>query len=272
MSIQPIPSASVQAAINKVRSLPRQLRFAAAGAINDVLFEARQAEQRAMRDVFDRPTPYIVNSVLVRTATADKLAGELYVDFWGRGKGVAPEKVLAAQVFGGRRRAKRAEVALQRAGLLPQGFGMVPAAAAPLDAYGNVRGPYIVQLLAYFKAFSEVGYRANMTDKRRKALAKRGKSARGFSAINGVEYFVSRGQAETTGRGAWRKGHMQHLPRGIWQRSGIHGSTIKPVFLFVRLPTYWRRLDFDHIAAQVVQGAFPARLAARLQRALATAR
>lgn len=272
MIVQPNAQASIQAAIGKVRSLPRQVRFAAAGAINDVLFEARLAEQRAIRDVFDRPTPYVVNSVLVRPASADKLAGEVYIDFWGRGKGVPPEKVLAAQVFGGRRRAKRAEVALQRAGLLPQGFGMVPGAAAPLDAYGNVRGPFIVQLLAYFRAFGEQGYRANMTDKRRRQLARRGTTDRGFATVQGVEYFVSRGRGETRGRGAWKNGQMQHLPRGIWARSGLHGSTVKPVFLFVPLPTYWRRLDFERTAADVVNPGFAPRFHARLQRALATAR
>ena len=272
MITQPIASATLARAINRVRDLPRQLRFAAAGAINDVMFQARQAEQRAIREEFDRPTPYIVNSVAVRSARADKLAGEVYIDFWGRGKGVAPEKVLLAQVFGGRRRAKRAESALQRIGVLPRGWGMVPAAAAPRDAYGNVPGGFIVRLLSYLQAFGEQGYRANMTDKRRKALANRGRTDRGFATTKGVEYFVSRGKGETTGRGSWRRGQMQRLPRGIWQRSGIHGSDVKPVFLFVPLPTYWRRLDFHAIAGQAVTTGFVPALQQRLARALSTAR
>lgn len=265
MIAQPDITKTVAAALRLAGNMPKQVRFAAAGAINGTLYAARTALQREMRAEFDRPTPYVLRSVLVRQASPDKLRGEVYVDFFGSGKGVAPEKILTAEVFGGRRRAKRSEVAFQRIGLLPRGFGMVPAKGVKLDAYGNVPGSFLVQLISYFGAFSEQGYRANMTPRRKANLARRGVTERGFKTIRGVEYFVSRGKGE-------RNGRQQHLAAGIWQRSGIHGSTIAPVFFFVRLPTYWRRFDFHAVAQATAQEQLAPQFQARFARALATAR
>ena len=267
------PKGTLGAAARLARSIPRQVRFATIGAINDAVYAARAAEQAAMAKVFDRPTPYILRSVKVRMAARDKPAGEVYIDFWGSGKGVPPEKILAAEVFGGRRRAKRAEVALQRVGILPRGFGMTPGPGAKthLDVFGNVKGSFIVQLLSYFAAFGEQGYRANMTDKRRKGLAKLRRNANGYKSIQGVQYFVSRG------RGTWgalpsagRQGKVQHLAAGIWARSGTHGSTLTPVFHFVPLPRYTRRLDFHGVAKTAVAQVLPAAFAKRFARALET--
>lgn len=272
--IQTDPSHSVAAAVRRMQGVPRQLRFAGVGAINDVLFAARQGLRDEMRRQFQpAPTPYIDRSVLVRKAEKGNLTGEVYIDFWGAGKGVAPEKILAAEVYGGQRRPKRAEVALQRIGVLPRTHGMVPASGAQpyIDGYGNVRGSFLVQIMSYFRAFGEQGYRANMTDKRRRQIARRGRNERGYSQIRGVEYFVSRGRAEATGGGSWRHGHAQHLAAGIWARSGVHGSTVRPVFLFVPLPRYRVRLPFHDIARQRAQ-ALDERLSVRLASALATAR
>ena len=281
---------SIQSNIAEARrELQRQaqaVKRAMPGAINDAAFEARKAIVGEMRRVFDRPTPFILGSVWVNTATDAKPIAAIYPRDPG-GKSVDPDKVLLAEVFGGRRRAKRAERALQRVGVLPQGFGMVPAKAAPLDAYGNVPGPFIVQLLSYLQAFGEVGYRANMTARRKAQLSRRGRWVDGrfvpqsqaqrlglgragakAQGQGGVEYFVSRG------RGTWgampaagREGRQQHLPAGIWVRRGVHGEDVQPVFLFVRLPSYRNRLDFHAVAERVVAEALPRRIDARIRQA-----
>ncbi len=75
--------------------------------------------------------------------------------------------------------------------------------------------------------------------------------------IRGVEYFISRGP------GMWY-GRLQHLPRGIWARRGIHGSDVVPVLLFVPSAKYGQRLDFFGIAHRVID----ARLSAEVERAL----
>lgn len=256
---------------------PKQQAFAAMRALNDAAFAARRAEQVAMRAVFDRPTPYVLNSVLVRQASRDKLVASVYVDFFGPGKAPPPERVLQAEVFGGARALKRAERRLQAVGLLPPGMAMVPTRqllsdTSKVDAYGNVRGTFIRRLLSYFQAFREAGYQGNMSAATRKRLARRGRGDGGFARINGVEYFVSRGKGTWFGARGWRGGRAQHLPAGIWQRRGTHGSDIQPLFLFVRLPSYAVRLRFHDVAERAVERTFRAAFARHLQRALETAR
>lgn len=235
---------------------------AAAAALNDAAFQVRRAYQSDMRQVFDRPTPYIVNSVRVERAEPSKLVAIVEPRYQG-GKGVEPEKVLQAHVDSGRRRNKRSEVALERAGVLPAGYQtVIPRDPFPGsdDGRGNLRGPFIVQLLSYFRAFGEQGYRANMTDKRRAKLAKVSVSAAGVRTIGGVEFFVSYGRL--------RGGRGHHLEPGIWARAGAQGMNIRPVLLFVRRGTYSQRLDLDRIASQAeLQAQLERRLRFRLRQA-----
>lgn len=250
--------------VQRLGIAPERLVRAHVDSINDVAFEARPEFQREMEERFDNVTPYLTRSVWVEKATVQNPEAKIWPRYMG-GKGVDPAKILRAQVTGGPRRNKRFEVALQRAGILPAGMAAVPADGmdpAFIDAYGNVKGSFIVQLLSYLNAFSEQGYRSNMTDKRRKALAKRDKTESGFVRINGVEYFVSRGRGEFNGR-------QQHLAAGIWSRRGIHGSDVRPVFLWTkRMPAYQRRLSPQLVAQRVINRRFGPAFSARLARIL----
>lgn len=221
------------------------LDSAIAKALNDSAFAARATIQKEMDDVFDRVTPYIRRGVIVQPATPDKLkawAGPTYLG----GKGVDPQKILQAEVFGGPRRLKRSEVALRNAGILPSGYVTVPGASCPLDGYGNIKGSFIVQLISYFKAFREQGFKSNMTDKRKKSLAKFGKSERGYKTIGGVVYILSL-RSLPGGKGVHdAMNKTMHLAPGIWAKSGIHGSTVRPILMFVKGTNYAARLDiFD---------------------------
>src|SRR3712207_5175441 len=78
-------------------------------ALNDVAFGARAAEVERIRGVFDRPTPLVQRSPLVRKATKETLVAEVYIrDDVSRG-GTPPAKILAAQVSGGARGPKAFE-------------------------------------------------------------------------------------------------------------------------------------------------------------------
>lgn len=249
-----------------ISNIPRQMNFAASKALNDIAFKVRDDLHAEMGRVFDRPTPWIRRFWVGKRATPKSLEAWIYPRDAG-GKSVDPSKVLHAEVFGGNRRLKRAERALQRAGLLPQGLTMVPGKAAPLDAHGNVPGPFIVRLLSYFQAFGQQGYRANTKDKGRKRLAKRGLSEGGFKKINGVEYFVSFGNMRTL-----RGGAKQHLHAGIWSRTGTHGSDLKNIFMFVRQRPYQIRLPAQAVVEATVQREMPSLLGKHLRQALRTAR
>ena len=259
----------------RVRALPKQFKFAGALALNGTGFAARDAVMAEMGQVFDRPKPFIQRSIRVLKAEPQKLSVSIFPSSPG-GKAVDPVDVLRAEVFGGQRKLKRFELAFARVGILPQGMGMVPSPwlveSSAGDQHGGISASFIRRLLSYFQAFGEQGYRANMKERGIKRLAKIGRSEGGFKTVGGVQYFVSRGRGEFTGRGSWRNGQEQHLPAGIWQRSGIHGSDVKPVFLFVRAPRYTQRLLMGEVIAGVARRELPQRFNQHLRRALATAR
>jgi len=245
----------------------KQQRFAMSRAINLVANAARDALRAEAQQVFDRPTPFIVNSLRVSKYSTRQDLTAIVEPVYPGGKGVDPQDVLRAEIQGGPRKLKRSERALQRAGVLPPGYYIAPGSGLPsdkLDAYGNVKGGFMVQILAYFQAFAEQGYKANMTAKRKAGLAKRGVTASGYKTIGGVEYFVAYGRL--------RGGKTSHLAPGIYSRTGTHGSDIRPVLMFIRPPVYQRRFDFNAVALRAAQLRFGPAFELAFRDAMRTAR
>ncbi|UNV89393.1 MULTISPECIES: hypothetical protein [unclassified Comamonas] len=230
-----------------------KVREASVKAVNDTGFEVRRAMQEEMRSVFDRPTDYILRSPMLKRATVDKPMATIEPEYMG-GKGVDPKKILKAQNLGGKRRDKRSEVALRRAGILPKGYQTaIPAEPFPgsEDRYGNLKGGFIVQLLSYFRSFGEQGYRANMTDARRKALQLRGGAGvRKVGPNIGRRYILAygklRGGARWTAKGENDR-RASNLAPGIWAVVGSSGADIRPVLMFVRSGNYQERLDMEKV-------------------------
>lgn len=250
---------------------PTQVAFATAMALTKTAKDAEKAEQQEMRRVFDRPVPYTLRALRVVPATKDRLEASLFVkgyqdDF----RGVPPDNYLFPQVFGGERRMKAFERALQRVGVLPEGWRAIPASGARLDAFGNMSAGHINQILAWFQAFGEQGYSSNLKAAGYKRL-QRGNARKG---VRGVEYFASRGRGVWTGGGSWRGGlKVQHLPRGIYARVGFgFGKALKPVLIFVRRTRYRPVWDFGGVAQKVVDARLQANFDAALATALRTAR
>jgi hypothetical protein len=127
----------------KVRlpALQKQIPFAMAGALNDVMYASRTAIMGEMAKVFDRPTPYVLRSLRYRKASKSDLAFELWSEEFGRT--FTPAQVLQAEITGGGRPMKRSEIAL--------GSYWVPGEGAKLDRYGNVRGADISAMLSALK-------------------------------------------------------------------------------------------------------------------------
>lgn len=236
-------------------------RQAYANAINDAAFRARGEMQKELRSRFDRVTPFIEKSPRVFKATPDKLVASIapttdsrYLPSAGGKVGVEPQQVLWAQEFGGRRRDKKSEVVLRSAGILPAGFQTaIPDTPYPgsADAYGNLRGAFVQQLLSYMQAYSEQGHKANMTARRKRSLHK------GSSRQAGRRYFVSLGRYRDATR---------HLAPGIWAASGPGGVDVRPVLMFVRTPNYQPRISMERIAqAADLQGNLDKRVRARVR-------
>src|SRR3546814_9848403 len=86
------------------------------------------------------------------------------------GKGTAPEKYLAAEIYGGTRGAKRSERALQMTGAMAAGLYAVPGSGAQRDAYGNMPASEVRQVLSYLgSAQLTAGYAGNMSDRKRRS-------------------------------------------------------------------------------------------------------
>jgi hypothetical protein len=226
----------------------RGIKEASAKAVNDTAYQVKRAMVSQMDRVFDRVTPYVRKSVWITQAKPDSLTATIEPTYYG-GKGIDPQKILAAQEAGGPRRDKRVESALRQIGILPRGMQTVmPATPFPGsdDGRGNFRGAFIVQLISYFHGFREQGHYANMKDKRKKKLANVGTSANGYKTINGFIYFIAKAQD--------MKGVFDHTERtlhlhpGIWAKQGIHGSTVKPVMMFTKSGYYKPRFSMDSVA------------------------
>jgi hypothetical protein len=250
----------LKAADAAVRLSPARVRSATVKAVNVTGMSAMKAEVEEMARVFDRPTPYTLNSVGLTRATADTMAASLFVKDDGEGGvragAIAPNKYIWPEVHGGERRFKRFEKALQRIGVMRPDEAAVPGAYAKLDQYGNMAASQITQLLSYLQAFGEQGYRANATAQGKQRIAK-GSRKKG---VRGVEYFVNRGKGTWFGGGSWKAGEKtQHLKqRGVYARVGFgFGKALKPVLMFVRKPVYQPRFDFEGVAQRRVDERFP---------------
>jgi len=232
-----------------------QMPFATALALTRTAQAAKAEIERQLPSLISSPTPYTMRGFRLYRATKTKLYAE--VDFRiAAGRGTHGRDYLSPIVYGGERKLKAFERSLQRTGLLPSGFAAVPGSAAKLDAYGNMSRGQIGQILSYFKAFGEQGYSANMTAKRKAALAMGSKR----TGARGISYFVGR-----PGGGK--------LPNGVWQKTsfGELGSALKPIIIFVPKPTYRKQLDVPGIAQRVIKERFASELSKAVAEANRTA-
>lgn len=241
----------------EIEGKAKQIPYATMRALNAAAYKAAQDTSKQIAKVFDKPTPWVLKSVRYTKAKKSNLEATVDFDFWGNKQGVTVAHVLRAEISGGQRRLKRHEIALQKAGILAPGQAIVPGPAAKFDQYGNMSAGQIVQIMAWFKSFGEVGFKANMTDKTRAKLA-RGSKKKG---VRGFEYF------------ALYKKHGKLIP-GIYQRInfGAWGTAVKPVMYFVPIPKYRQRLDFYGLAEKSARAEFAAQFPRMFEDAMRTAR
>lgn len=237
------------------KQFPQAAEHAAQRAVTKVAWKVKEAEEREIARVFSNPTNYTLKSVKIRYRRREIEATVWLKDEGDAGKGTPATKFLAPQISGGDRSAKRFERALQRIGVMPAGWLAMPGEGADIDAHGNMSRGQIVQILAFFRAFGEQGYKANMNDKGRARMRKGTKSKRG------MDYFA-----------VYPGARNSHLLPGIYKRTyfgftgprGGQASAIKPILIFVPSARYQPRFDFFGIAQRTVEQHFEPEMRAAL--------
>lgn len=229
-----VDTSELQGLVKQLERLnARGISFATQRATNNVAFKVRDAWKAKAAQVFDRPTPFTRNAVLVQragtfrsssgfTGTGTEVARVFIRD---EAAGITPQVYLQQQVVGGERRLKRSERALQAAGVLPAGFFVVPGEGVKLDNFGNVRPGQITRILSALRASNDPGQ--NQTE--RSAARRRRSNAAVIFALP-----APRGRL---------------LP-GVYER---RGRAITPLLIFVRGARYRPRFDIFQYAREVVQ-------------------
>lgn len=196
--------------------------------VNAAAFQALDDLRQDMDRAFDRPTPFVKRGPYVVPARdGDQFGGtEARIAWREFGAGpVTAQKVLRAQIEGGARQLKRFERALG----LPTNRIAVPGKWAPLDRYGNIPGPFLVQVLSALRLFGESGFRAN---RREGAKLRKGQS----------EFFIIRPGSENRG-----------LSPGVYRVAREFGGAPLMVIAFVRAGQYRARFAPARVAAESVQ-------------------
>lgn len=238
-----------------------QLPFATAKALTDTAKDAERSGRTAMKQIFDRPTPYTLNSLYTQPATKRRLVAKVLFKS-DAGKGTPATKYLGPQAYGGPRRQTGAERALQRAGILPDGYFVVPSKFAPLDSYGNIPARVYVQVLSDLRAFTDVGAKQNRITKREVATR---------NAFYRAQGSRKRARAKESRFFAVQPGKRGQP--GIYRKidSGF-GRGAVPLLIFVKQPQYSKRLDLDAIVKREVDRSFGYNFDRALSLALSTAR
>ena len=176
--------------------------------------DIKDAEIQEMKRVFDRPTPYTLNSLMITVATKTKP----WAIVWFKDQAV---NYLLPHIEGGSREQKRSEKWLSRSGAMGVNKFLIPASRVQ-NKYGNITGGKITQIMSALHAGPDVTqYRTPRSQKRKR---------------NPPEYVVIL-------RKPW-------LHPGVYQRYA--SGKIKPVLLFTENVTYRRRFDFFGVAEKTL--------------------
>lgn len=242
----------VQAALKRAAA---QVPYALSTAINKTLEQGRSDARNEMARVFDRPTPWALNSVRVKYATKTKLEGTLA--FKDKNSVENSRTMVEPHVYAGRRHYKAFEARLTAIGLLPKGYNAVPGGGAKLDAYGNMSQGQISQLLGVLGSYTESGFnKANLATVKRLAKGNAKKNVYGFV------YWVNKvGPTQ-----------VKHIPPGVYQRvtTGF-GTSLKPILIFIKQANYKATLPFYDTAEKSINRHFPGYFNDAFDKAIKTA-
>lgn len=246
----------------------KQVAYASAVALTRTGQDVKEAQQKEMDRVIDRPTRYTRNSFYLRRAERDRLFAEVWLKHGNR-----KTHYLEPLIEGGGRPLKRFEDRMVKSGLLQSGERLVPSRIPPRDQYGNIGRGYYTKILSQLKTAVIHGDYSNANDSAR-SKAKRSVQEFFWSAGPGTEIVQVRESKDAKGRTV-RKLYRarQHLRRGVWmvQRTAF-GNAVRPVLYAVDSVSYRKMYDFYGVARRIYDTRFAQHFDRELSKALATAR
>lgn len=209
------------------------LPLAHAKALTFTAEAVRDAETTEMQTVFDRPTPYTLNSLAMRPASVGSQTAEVFFKE-GFGKGTPASNFLQPHVRGGGRAQKRSERALAARGLMGNKGYWVPAKGVKLNQYGNLTGALWSKILSDLQVTSDAHQWRNKAKRKSR-------------------YFVPRPGSKLT--------------PGVYER--MANGRIRAIVIFVSSVNYKKRFDFYGIARRVAEIVFPQKWESSFKRELA---
>ncbi|CBS89229.1 hypothetical protein [Azospirillum lipoferum] len=230
-------------ALKMLAAYEKQLHYAMVVALTKTAQIAKEDARAAMGSEFDRPTSYTLNSLYVKPATKADPVAVVGIREWG-GKGTPATKYLTPQVYGGNRRPKRFEVALQQAGIMPAGMFAMPGEEAQMDSFGNMKRGQIVKILSHLRAS-------------RDTTQNRSTSGRNRGRRRMETYF------------AVPVGSDNPLPPGVYWRDK---ADPRPVLIFTKSPHYAPRYNLYDIVKESAKRNLLPEFRKALRKAVATMR
>lgn len=209
-----------------------QLPFIISRTLTNSAIKTRNSIRDDMRSIFDNPTRFTLNSMLISSARKDKLEAKVYYDEFAS-KGTPASEYLKPNTYGGPRKAKRSETQLRNRNIIDSDEFLMPSAALPLDKNGNprVRGE-IMKILSAFQATFDTQQRSETFGKTNERRKKK---------HSGTEYFLGGSLSGTR-----RLTALTKKGKAIYRRTR---TGIVPVFFIVdKQPNYSAVFDFDGLA------------------------
>lgn len=202
---------------------------ALADAMNHTANQARQALRAEMESVFDRPSPWVLDSTRIISArpTRDLEQIEAIVTVKdGKLGSHGFDEWFSAQVYGSNRLTKGSEKMLRKKGVLRPGQFISPTQWTPRDAQGGISRQWMTQVLSGLSAFNMAGSDHNATTSRRSAAKGHAKAF----------FVIKRGK----------------VPIGIAERRGKHDMKI--MLMFTRgKPQYRGLYRFHDVVRRVAE-------------------
>jgi len=247
-----ITTEGVEDLLQGLKGMERQIPYAAANGLNTTTRKVKGGLYVRMGFIFDRATPFTMNSLQMTPARAPR--GPLQSEIWFKDPPNLGQKghYLLPQVHGGARPIKPFEMGLG-------GRFVVPSRHAKLDQYGNLGRGQITKLLSISGGFRESGFAMNTRSAAKKraffrVLQQKGKLQPGiYERIMGDEVGGRAGRfliARALAKQAKVKGGLKALSD---RTKALYPRGIKPVVFFTKTPNYTKRFDFYGISERIVQ-------------------